>query len=29
MTENKINVIKRNGRGQEPLNIDKIHDMVE
>ena len=29
MTETQINVIKRNGRGQEPLNIDKIHDMVE
>ena len=29
MTEKEINVIKRNGRGQEPLNIDKIHDMVE
>ena len=27
--EKQINVIKRNGRGQEPLNIDKIHDMVE
>ena len=27
-TEN-INVQKRNGRGTEPLNIDKIHEMVE
>ena len=25
----EIFVIKRNGRGREPLNIDKIHDMVE
>ena len=25
----KINVEKRNGRGSEPLNIDKIHEMVE
>ena len=25
----KINVTKRNGRGSEPLNIDKIHEMVE
>ena len=24
-----INVKKRNGRGNEPLNIDKIHEMVE
>ena len=24
-----INVKKRNGRGTEPLNIDKIHEMVE
>ena len=24
-----INVKKRNGRGIEPLNIDKIHEMVE
>ena len=24
-----INVVKRNGRGKEPLNIQKIHDMVE
>ena len=28
MTEN-INVIKRNNRGKEPLNIEKIHEMVE
>ena len=25
----EIYVIKRNGRGREQLNIDKIHDMVE
>ena len=25
----EIFVIKRNGRGREPLNIDKIHEMVE
>src|SRR6056300_1296983 len=25
----EINVIKRGTRGKEPLNIDKIHDMVE
>ena len=24
-----INVVKRNGRGKEPLDIQKIHDMVE
>ena len=24
-----ISVKKRNGRGNEPLNIDKIHDMME
>ena len=24
-----INVVKRNGRGKEPLNIEKIHEMVE
>ena len=24
-----INVKKRNGRGIEPLNIEKIHEMVE
>ena len=27
MSEN-INVKKRNGRGIEPLNIDKVHEMV-
>ena len=26
---NVLNVKKRNGRGLEPLNIDKIHEMVE
>ena len=26
---NKLNVKKRNGRGLEALNIDKIHEMVE
>jgi ribonucleoside-diphosphate reductase alpha chain len=29
MTEKEILVQKRNGRGKEPLNIDKIHEMVE
>ena len=29
MTENDIQVKKRNGRGSEPLNIEKIHEMVE
>ena len=30
MVDNQlINVIKRNERGKEPLNIEKIHDMVE
>ena len=29
MTEKEILVKKRNGRGSEPLNIDKIHEMVE
>jgi len=29
MTETEIKVIKRNGRGKEPLNIEKIHEMVE
>ena len=30
MVENNVlNVKKRNGRGLEPLNIDKIHEMVE
>ena len=24
-----LNVKKRNGRGSEPLNIEKIHEMVE
>ena len=24
-----LNVVKRGTRGKEPLNIDKIHDMVE
>ena len=24
-----LNVQKRNGRGTEPLNIEKIHEMVE
>ena len=24
-----INVVKRGGRGKEPLNIEKIHEMVE
>ena len=28
MTTAQINVLKRNGRGKEPLNIDKIHSMV-
>jgi ribonucleoside-diphosphate reductase alpha chain len=28
LTSKEINVIKRNGRGKEPLNIDKIHSMV-
>jgi len=28
MANNEINVLKRNGRGKEPLNIDKIHSMV-
>jgi len=27
--QTEINVIKRNGRGKEPLNIEKIHEMVE
>ena len=27
--QQEINVIKRGERGKEPLNIDKIHDMVE
>ena len=29
MVEEAIKVVKRNGRGSEPLNIDKIHEMVE
>ena len=29
MTEKEILVTKRNGRGNEPLNIEKIHEMVE
>ena len=29
MSEKQIQVIKRNGRGKEPLEIQKIHDMVE
>ena len=29
MVEEAIKVVKRNGRGIEPLNIDKIHEMVE
>ena len=28
MSPDIINVIKRNGRGTEPLNLDKIHEMV-
>ena len=29
MVQDVINVVKRGDRGREPLNIDKIHDMVE
>ena len=29
MTKEEILVQKRHGRGSEPLNIDKIHEMVE
>ena len=29
MVQENINVIKRGDRGKEPLNIEKIHDMVE
>ena len=29
MDKHTINVKKRNGRGTEPLNIEKIHEMVE
>ena len=28
MSPDNINVIKRNGRGTEPLNLEKIHEMV-
>jgi len=28
MSQANINVLKRNGRGTEPLNLDKIHEMV-
>ena len=28
MSPDSINVIKRNGRGTEPLNLEKIHEMV-
>ena len=29
MNKEILNVVKRNGRGKEPLNIEKIHEMVE
>jgi len=29
MVQENINVVKRGERGKEPLNIEKIHDMVE
>ena len=29
MNKESISVVKRNGRGNEPLNIEKIHEMVE
>ena len=29
MTEHNIHVVKRNGRGKVPLDIEKIHEMVE
>jgi ribonucleoside-diphosphate reductase alpha chain len=29
MNKETISVVKRNGRGKEPLNIEKIHEMVE
>ena len=29
MVQENINVVKRGDRGREPLNIEKIHDMVE
>ena len=28
MSPDSINVIKRNGRGTEPLDLEKIHEMV-
>ena len=28
MSPDSINVIKRNGRGPEPLDLEKIHSMV-
>ena len=28
MNKEILNVKKRNGRGSEPLNIEKIHEMV-
>ena len=28
MSPESINVIKRNGRGTEPLDLEKIHEMV-
>ena len=29
MTNDAINVKKRNGRGTEPLDLEKMHKMVE
>ena len=29
VNEEEMKVVKRNGRGNEPLNIEKIHEMVE
>ena len=29
MVNENISVVKRNGRGKEALNIEKIHEMVE
>ena len=29
MNEHQIYVVKRNGRGKVPLDIEKIHEMVE
>ena len=29
MVNENISVVKRNGRGKESLNIEKIHQMVE